>query len=846
MANSTRITDLETYATSNDSRITNLEGETQPVNRGGTGLTGYTTGDILFAADQSNLNKLSIGSVNAVIRSSGLIPYWDELQVNSTNNYYYINVVTQWVQRGNDIDGTSGSKSGYSVALSSNGDIMAIGEPGIGAVKIFKWYNDTWNSYGNISGNVNDGSGTSIALSSDGHVLAIGSPYNSMGYVKVYSWTSGTTWSQVGSTIQGNGLRFGFSISLSSDGTILAIGKPGDDYDIDGLSTDVGEVKVYSLSGSQWSQLGSSITGGQGEFTGFCVSLSSSGNVLAIGEPRNNIVYRGGSVRIFEYVNNSWVQKGNTLYGINSGNQHGFALNLSGVGNDLVVGSPFVDDNGIQSGQVVVYRWNTESWVQKGVNIDGILAGDRFGNSVALSNNGETLIAGSILSDELYVDAGQIRVFEWSGTTWSQVGYSVNGESAGDNSGTSVAISNDGVKIAIGAPFNNTNFGHVRVFMSEIISSDRNYDSQILELNSNIEDLRISNLNVHFRLDTNDSRINNIDNRVTVIENNDIVTYSSGINSGFSRGDIIVGTAINTLDVLSLGSVGQVLKSDGNDIYWGDEDTSGGTSGDTLRDVTGNGNEADVTVRFLNQDTSIDARGNVIVQGDVQAAFFKGDGGLLSNTNVTPTLHKVVNYGGNVTSNTIQLTNSDISLVAAGRIEASSYIGDGTSLSGVALVTDLTQNSQRISTLETKVSLPILSNSENITTGFNKGDIIYCSSTHNLSRLTIGNNGEILTVNSDNIPEWASLSSTGTSTITTVGGNTGISNTSPQYTLHVGSNVVVDDIGTEVLRVDGNIYTTMDVLCLNAVRSPKLFVNKLFVGNSEVVAERPLRKIRLN
>ena len=49
----------------------------------------------------------------------------------------------------------------------------------------------------------------------------------------------------------------------------------------------------------------------------------------------------------------------------------------------------------------------------------------------------------------------------WS---WTQLGLDIDGESAADLSGNAVALSKDGTRVAIGAPDNNNDKGHVRVF----------------------------------------------------------------------------------------------------------------------------------------------------------------------------------------------------------------------------------------------------------------------------------------------------------------------------------------------------------------------------------------------
>jgi LPXTG-motif cell wall-anchored protein len=62
---------------------------------------------------------------------------------------------------------------------------------------------------------------------------------------------------------------------------------------------------------------------------------------------------------------------------------------------------------------------------------------------------------------------GHVRVYTLISGTWTQTGLDIDGEAAGDESGWSVAMSGDGSRIAIGADYNDgtgSNAGHVRVY----------------------------------------------------------------------------------------------------------------------------------------------------------------------------------------------------------------------------------------------------------------------------------------------------------------------------------------------------------------------------------------------
>src|SRR5690606_20058757 len=110
---------------------------------------------------------------------------------NGTNSGHvrvYENISGVWTQIGQDIDGeAAGDISGFSVALSSDGSIVAIGARfnsgnGVnsGHVRIYENVLGIWTQIGNdIDGEATgDMSGSSVSLSSDGTIVAIGAPYN--------------------------------------------------------------------------------------------------------------------------------------------------------------------------------------------------------------------------------------------------------------------------------------------------------------------------------------------------------------------------------------------------------------------------------------------------------------------------------------------------------------------------------------------------------------------------------------------------------------------------------------------------------------------------------------------
>jgi hypothetical protein len=106
-------------------------------------------------------------------------------------------------------------------------------------------------------------------------------------------------------------------------------------------------------------------------------------------------------------------------------------------------------------------------WTQLGNAINGQAVNDRLGTSTAISADGSIVAIGASSSSAAFPNAGQVRVFGYANGAWTQVGADINGESSGDQTGTSVSLSDDGSILAIGEPFNNDlgfTSGQVRVF----------------------------------------------------------------------------------------------------------------------------------------------------------------------------------------------------------------------------------------------------------------------------------------------------------------------------------------------------------------------------------------------
>jgi hypothetical protein len=424
--------------------------------------------------------------------------------------YFIQNMTTVYKPVLDIVGDNSNDRFGGSVSASDDGTIVAVGAAVGNYVKIYKNTGTEWVQIGaTINGEAaGDESGTSVSLSADGTVVAIGATLNDgvngadSGHVRVFKWTYGNDytnltndlWTKIGVDIYGNGPgdELGHSVSLSSDGTIVAIGSVA--------GSGSGRVMVYKWTYGNdysnpttdiWTKIGVNIYGeASGDQSGYSVSLSADGTVVAIGARINDGVAGNdsGHVRVHkwthgnDYTNHTtdiWTKIGVDIDGEANNDYSGYSVSLSDDGTVVAIGAALNNDGGANSGHVRVFKWThgddytgptTDTWAQIGVEIDGEANNDFSGCSVSLSADGTVVAIGAIGVSSF---AGHVRVFRWDHGTdysnhttdiWTKIGDDIDGVVAGDAVGSSVSLSADGSTVASGADGVSSFTGHVGVF----------------------------------------------------------------------------------------------------------------------------------------------------------------------------------------------------------------------------------------------------------------------------------------------------------------------------------------------------------------------------------------------
>lgn len=268
--------------------------------------------------------------------------------------------------------------------------------------------------------------GETVAVSRDGNTALIASPREACadkkpncGAVRVYV-REGQAWrlqQRLSASDAASGKRFGGNgfddntIALSADGNIAFIGRDPGSY---GDPPGTGAVYVFLRNGGAWSEQqklvrpDSSETGNDG--FGRSVALSDSGDTAIIGDAVCFNNFNGsifcsrssspkGAAYVFTRVEGHWVVQARltdsrTDLGDTGFTRFGRAVAISGDGSTAVVGSP-----GSRSDLLEAYvftklkgQWREEAILSPA---DKSTAGGVFGNSVALSRSGDTVLVGA-------------------------------------------------------------------------------------------------------------------------------------------------------------------------------------------------------------------------------------------------------------------------------------------------------------------------------------------------------------------------------------------------------------------------------------------------------------------
>jgi hypothetical protein len=184
---------------------------------------------------------------------------------------------------------------------------------------------------------------------------------------------------------------------------------------------------------------------------------------LAIGATGNDgNGSNAGHVRVYYWNGSVWVQRGSDIDGSAGSNYCGKSVEMSNSGNRFIVGAPYF---GSSLGHARVFEWTGSVWSQVGSDILGEDPNEQFGVAVSISADGSKALVGAIGNSDAGSLAGSARAFQFVSSNWQQIGNDLDGVNANDQCGTAVSISGDAHTLAVSSYLNSTSnpvAGHVR------------------------------------------------------------------------------------------------------------------------------------------------------------------------------------------------------------------------------------------------------------------------------------------------------------------------------------------------------------------------------------------------
>lgn len=226
-------------------------------------------------------SKLSLSEKGSILAVNGYLPDVSS-QPGFVRTYQYDG--TSWTVMGQDLVGEVRTDFfGISHDLSADGNVLVVGASGTSTVHTYVYNSSHWNPVGRSIQSLDDRFGHSVALSSRGDVVAIGAPsLDTNGTVGIYRIEGSSGW-KLAAKIQGHviGETMGESIALTVNGPRLNV--VASSRSLDSMSS---RVQVFESNESdEWSQLGSDIV--YPEVNEVHVDLSGDATLLAIGSHPN-------------------------------------------------------------------------------------------------------------------------------------------------------------------------------------------------------------------------------------------------------------------------------------------------------------------------------------------------------------------------------------------------------------------------------------------------------------------------------------------------------------------------------------------------------------------------------
>jgi len=399
-------------------------------------------------------------------------------------------------------DGAAGDAFGHGVSISEDGNYAVVGaynddDGGTYAGTAFVYIRSgtTWTQQAKIQASDaagNDYFGNSCAIDADGDTIIVGARKENSNAGAAYVFTrSGTTWTQQAkiSAVGTSPAYFGKSVAIADDGDTVAIGCDGG-----GSPSNSGQVATFTRSGSTWShqQTLTASDAAANDYFGRHVTISGDGLYISSGsiEDDGGGGSGSGSAYIFFYSGSSWSQQAKIAASDGASNdKFGRSVSLDQDGDTIIVGAYQDHLNSNNNGSAYIFTRSGTSWSQQAkLTASGTPSNDdEFGNSVSISNDGNVAVSVARREANSGAGDGTVYIFTRDDTTWTEQLSIFGTENVGGNLAFephAMDISGDGQTIIAGNHGASSTKGHALVFnapLSVLLS-----DTLTLEAGSNV------------------------------------------------------------------------------------------------------------------------------------------------------------------------------------------------------------------------------------------------------------------------------------------------------------------------------------------------------------------------
>jgi len=378
----------------------------------------------------------------------------------------------------NYLGGLLGAKTSRQGSFTDPGDVtryvpnvgmLSLGEAAVESITLTE-FGDWGSSYTDtpLIGSdtvAGDKFGGGAAISGDGSTVVVGAGQNDT--KKAYVFVDGVEVAILTPSTVDPNYGFGQGAAISNDGSTIIIGDLA--ADITSGVFNSGAVYVYEKPSGGWVDatedaiLGHTDAENNNDFLGQVLSISDDGSVIAgYINDKNSAGYQDGAVLVYVRPGaaGTWASTNSytaklTASNAGNGDKFGNGLSVSGDGNTIACGA-YAEDTGVSNaGTVYIYEkpgggWATTSTEDHSFQGSNLTANRYFGRSCSLNTDGTLLAVGA--SGEIFdggsVGEGAVHVFSFNGTSWSEDAV-LRGldPEGGDNVAAGMAMTRDGTTI---------------------------------------------------------------------------------------------------------------------------------------------------------------------------------------------------------------------------------------------------------------------------------------------------------------------------------------------------------------------------------------------------------------